>query len=107
MFNVQFTPKGQTDLEKLPKDLQRRIVKKISFFISLPNPLYFSKPLVDLPLFFHGWSSCRLHVDKNVSVAMGKYYASQIPNSKLTVYPNEGYLAQITHAEEILNTLTH
>lgn len=43
--------------------------------------------------------------DINVSVAMGKYLADQIPNSKLTIYPNEGHFSQITHAEEILKTL--
>ncbi len=43
--------------------------------------------------------------DKNVSIAMGRYYASQIPNSKLTIYPNEGHLATRTHIEEILKTL--
>lgn len=43
--------------------------------------------------------------DKNVSLAMGKYYASQIPNSKLTVYPNEGHMVTRTHIEEILKTL--
>ena len=43
--------------------------------------------------------------DKTVSLKMGKYYASQIPNSKLRIYPNEGHYCQITHAEEILKTL--
>jgi pimeloyl-ACP methyl ester carboxylesterase len=46
-------------------------------------------------------------IDKNVSLKMGQYYASQIPNSHLTVYPNEGHLCQVTHAEEILNTLVN
>ena len=44
-------------------------------------------------------------VDQNVSLKMGKYYVSQIPNSKLTVYPGEGHLISRTHAEEILKTL--
>ena len=44
--------------------------------------------------------------DENVSLNMGKYYASQIPKSKLTVYPDEGHLISITHAEKILKTLT-
>lgn len=44
--------------------------------------------------------------DKSVSLNMGKYYASQIPNSKLKIYPNEGHYLQITHAEEILQQLT-
>jgi len=43
--------------------------------------------------------------DKNVSVNMGKYYASQIPNAKLTIYPNEGHFLIKRHAEEIIKTL--
>lgn len=44
--------------------------------------------------------------DKNVSLAMGKYYESQIKQSKLTIYPNEGHLCRINHEEEIIETLT-
>lgn len=43
--------------------------------------------------------------DKNVSIKMGRYYASQIQNSKLVVYSKEGHLISKTHAEEILRTL--
>jgi pimeloyl-ACP methyl ester carboxylesterase len=43
--------------------------------------------------------------DQNVTLAMGKYYASKIPSSKLVIYSKEGHLCQITHAEEILKTL--
>lgn len=49
MHNVKFTPHGEKDLAKLPKDLQTRIIKKMQFFSSQPNPLTFSKPLADLP----------------------------------------------------------
>lgn len=45
--------------------------------------------------------------DKNVTLAMAQYYKQQIPNSELTVYPNEGHLCQTTHAEEILKKLTN
>lgn len=44
--------------------------------------------------------------DENVSLNMGKYYASQISKSKLKIYPGEGHLISVTHAEEILKTLT-
>lgn len=43
--------------------------------------------------------------DKNVTLNMGKYYASQIKGSKLKVYPGEGHLISRTHIEEILKTL--
>lgn len=49
MFDVKLTPRGTRDLEKLPKDLQERIVKKLTFLASQENPLTFSKPLVNLP----------------------------------------------------------
>jgi pimeloyl-ACP methyl ester carboxylesterase len=43
--------------------------------------------------------------DKNVPIKMGKYLASQIPNSKLAIYPNEGHLISVSHAKEILREL--
>jgi len=49
MFDILFTPRGQKDLNKLPKDLQIRVVNKLQFFASQENPLVFSKTLVDLP----------------------------------------------------------
>ena len=49
MFDVKFTPSGKKDLEKLSKDIQLRIVKKIKFFASQKHPLNFAKPLVNLP----------------------------------------------------------
>lgn len=49
MFDVKFTPKGKKDLEKLPKDVQTRIIKKIIFFSQQEKPTVFSKPLVNLP----------------------------------------------------------
>lgn len=49
MFKVEFTSKGKRDLEKLPLDIQKRTIKKIKFFAVQPNPLIFTKPLVNLP----------------------------------------------------------
>ena len=49
MFDVKFTPRGKKDFEKLPRDMQRRIVVKMQFFSSQPDPLVFSKKLIDLP----------------------------------------------------------
>lgn len=43
--------------------------------------------------------------DKNVPLAMGKYYASQIKGSKLTLYQNEGHFILSTHMEEIFQKL--
>ena len=49
MFDVKFTPKGTKDFQKLSKDLQSRIIKKLTFFSNQEDPLMFSKPLVNLP----------------------------------------------------------
>ncbi len=43
--------------------------------------------------------------DRNVTIHMARYYQSRIPRNELTVYPNEGHLISITHAEEIFKTL--
>ncbi len=43
--------------------------------------------------------------DQNVSLNMGKYYAKEIPKDRLIIYPGEGHLISITHAEEIFKTL--
>lgn len=53
MFDVKFTVNGHKDLKKLPKDLQKRVIKKIQFFAQQENPLVFSKPLVNLPPVTH------------------------------------------------------
>lgn len=49
MFKVQFTKAGKKDLEKLPKDIQKRIIKKLQFFAWQKDPLVFSKPLIHIP----------------------------------------------------------
>jgi len=45
--------------------------------------------------------------DQNVPLAMGKYYASHIKNSRIVVYKNEGHLIAKTHAEDILKILVN
>lgn len=49
MFEVKFTPKGARDLEKLPKNLQVRVIKKLNFYASQDDPIKSSKSLVNLP----------------------------------------------------------
>jgi pimeloyl-ACP methyl ester carboxylesterase len=43
--------------------------------------------------------------DKAVPPAMGAYFANQIKESEMTLYPHEGHLISITHAQEILTML--
>jgi len=49
MLKVYFTPQGQKDLQRLPIDIQKRVIKKIKFFSQQQNPLFFAKPLTNLP----------------------------------------------------------
>lgn len=49
MFDIKFTPRGQKDLEKLSKEIQQRIIKKLKFFSEQENAVTFSKPLINLP----------------------------------------------------------
>lgn len=44
--------------------------------------------------------------DRNVSINMAKFYKRKIKKSVLKIYPGEGHLISITHADEILKTLT-
>ena len=45
--------------------------------------------------------------DLNVPIAMGRYYHSQIKNSRLYTFPDEGHLIAKTHAEEILKAIAN
>jgi len=47
-MTLAFTPQGQRDLSKLPRNIQLRIKQKLLFYISRPNPLTEAKRLVDL-----------------------------------------------------------
>lgn len=46
---IEFTPYGEREFNKLPFDVQRRIVEKIKMYISSGMPISFAKPLVNLP----------------------------------------------------------
>lgn len=73
-------------------------------------------PADDLLLYSKDWgfSLTDIHVpvylwyggkDKKVSLAMGEYYASQIKNSTLVIFPEEGHMIINTHTDEILKKL--
>jgi len=42
-----FIESAKKDLDKLSLDVKKRIIDKLSFFISQENPLIFAKPMVD------------------------------------------------------------
>ena len=49
MHEIQFTPRGDRELRVLPKDIQRRIVKKLRENAALANPLVRATLVVNLP----------------------------------------------------------
>lgn len=49
MFQIKFTPQGKKDLKKLPPEIQRFILNKLTFYAFSENPLQLAKPLVNLP----------------------------------------------------------
>ncbi|GIW65430.1 MAG: translation repressor RelE [Candidatus Parcubacteria bacterium] len=40
-----FKPSALKDLQKLPKQIQKRILEKLDFYVSSPNPLKFDEKL--------------------------------------------------------------
>lgn len=42
MYSYKFTPQARSDLKKLPKNVQLRIVKKLRYYLSTPDPLSFA-----------------------------------------------------------------
>lgn len=47
MYTYEFTPQALRDLKKLPKDIQKRIIKKLDFYIFSMQPLSFAEHLID------------------------------------------------------------
>lgn len=49
MHAIQFTPRGERDFKSLPKEIQKRIDKKLKDNALLDNPLIRAEALVNLP----------------------------------------------------------
>lgn len=50
MFTYSFTLQAVKDIKRLPKDVQKRIIKKLDYFVSIPNPLLFADALVNFEI---------------------------------------------------------
>ena len=50
MYKYEFKPQAVRDLKKLPKMVQKRIIKKLDFYISSPNPLAFADHLINFEI---------------------------------------------------------
>lgn len=46
MFTYEFKPQAFKELKKLPKDIRKRIIKKLDYYISTDNPLHFADTLI-------------------------------------------------------------
>lgn len=46
MYTYEFKPQAVRDLKKLPKNIQKRIIKKLDFYASSENPLAFADHLI-------------------------------------------------------------
>lgn len=42
-----FKESALKEFKKFPKNIQRRILQKLDFYVSIPNPLDFAEPLID------------------------------------------------------------
>lgn len=49
MHEIHFTPRGNRELRALPKEIQRRVVKKLRENAALAHPLVRATPVVNLP----------------------------------------------------------
>ena len=46
MYTYELKPQAVKELKKLPKDIQKKIIKKLDYFISTDNPLSFADKLI-------------------------------------------------------------
>jgi mRNA-degrading endonuclease RelE of RelBE toxin-antitoxin system len=46
---IEFTSCGEREFKKLPRQLQKRIIEKIELYIHSGNPMFFAKPLINIP----------------------------------------------------------
>lgn len=47
MYSVTFKPQADKALAKLPSDTQRRIIRKLEFYLQQENPLLFAEKLIN------------------------------------------------------------
>lgn len=48
MYQVKFKASADKRFSKLPKDIQIRIIQKLEFFLSQPDPLFYAEILTNL-----------------------------------------------------------
>lgn len=43
----EYTKQAERDIKKLPRDIAKRLIKKLDYFVNSGNPLEFAEPLVN------------------------------------------------------------
>ena len=51
-FKFEFSPHAERDFSSLPKNLQKRILKKLDYFEESGHPLTFAKPMIDFNKYY-------------------------------------------------------
>ncbi|GEM_PF-700485 len=47
-YVLNLADRAKKDLANFPKDVQKRIAKKIDYFLASPNPLHYAEQLTDI-----------------------------------------------------------
>lgn len=47
MYTLEFSYMAVKDLKKLPKNIQKKLLAKLEFFLASETPLSFSRPLIN------------------------------------------------------------
>lgn len=50
MYSYEFKPQAVRDLKKLSREMQKRIIKKLDYFVSAEDPLFFADHLINYEL---------------------------------------------------------
>jgi len=50
MYTYQFKSRALKDIKKLPKNIQKRIISKLDYYIKTPNPLAFADNLINFEI---------------------------------------------------------
>lgn len=46
-FSYEFTPQARNDLKKMSSNIRERILKKLAYYLIVPNPLAFAEHLIN------------------------------------------------------------
>lgn len=50
MFSYEFKPQAVRDFKKLPKNIQKKLIKKLDFYVGTGKPLAFSDHLINFEI---------------------------------------------------------